>query len=132
MFMIVLSACGAQNATPAKDSQANVFQGIATADASSMISQNKDMVILDVRTPEEYAQGHLENAVNVDFRGSDGVPFRDRLQKLDPAKTYLVYCRTGQRSKSATQLMLNSGFTQVYNLEGGITKWQTDRGAVVK
>jgi len=135
LFLIVLSACGTQTATTAttaKDAQTNVFQDITANAAPALISQTKDLTILDVRTAKEYATGHLQNAINIDFSGIDGVPFRYGLEKLDPAKPYLVYCRTGQRSANATQYMLKAGFTKVYNLEGGITKWQADGGAVVK
>jgi rhodanese-related sulfurtransferase len=81
---------------------------------------NRDFVVLDVRTPGEFAQGHLEGAVLVDYL-SPG--FREEMAGLDRTKTYLVYCRTGNRSTSALGIMSELGFRSYYHLEGGITRW---------
>jgi rhodanese-related sulfurtransferase len=81
---------------------------------------NRDFVVLDVRTPGEFAQGHLEGAVLVDYR-SPG--FREEVAGLDKTKTYLVYCRTGNRSASALGIMREFGFRSHYHLEGGIVRW---------
>lgn len=77
-------------------------------------------VILDVRTAEEYASGHLKDSQNVDYYAAD---VRDRIAGLDRAKTYLAYCRTGRRSAEFTKLMQEAGFRSVYDLAGGITAW---------
>ena len=79
-----------------------------------------DFVILDVRTPKEYSDGHLENALNVDYYADT---FKDELNALDRNKTYLVYCRTGGRSGSTLRMMRELGFKNVYNMEGGYTEW---------
>ncbi len=81
----------------------------------------KDFVILDVRTPEEFAEGHLSGAVNVNLLAPD---FAARLGALNRGKTYLVYCRTGHRSTQAVQAMLRLRFRSVYNLVEGIVGWQ--------
>jgi rhodanese-related sulfurtransferase len=78
-------------------------------------------VILDVRTPEEFAQGHLSGAVNVNLMAPD---FERRLGALDRGKTYLVYCRTGNRSAKAIQIMGRLGFRSVYHMSEGIVGWQ--------
>jgi rhodanese-related sulfurtransferase len=74
-------------------------------------------VFLDVRTPGEYNSGHLENAVLIDIYKSD---FRDEINKLNKEKKYFVYCKVGARSSSAAKYMVQSGFKDVCNLEGGI------------
>lgn len=81
----------------------------------------KDAVILDVRTPEEFAAGYIDKAINIDFY-NDG--FADEVKKLDKSKSYFVYCKAGGRSASAAELMRKAGFTKVYDLDGGITSWE--------
>ncbi len=80
-----------------------------------------DFVILDVRTPEEFAGGRLPGAVNVDIQVPD---FQSRLGALDRGKTYLVYCRTGNRSARAIQVMQRLGFQSVYHMTEGILRWE--------
>jgi rhodanese-related sulfurtransferase len=123
----LLTGCG--NAETARDIRTNVFQNAGTADAKSLIESKSDLVVLDVRTPEEYASGHLADAVNIDVRAAD---FSDKVGALDKNKSYLVYCRTGKRSLQATDIMKGLGFTDVTNLTGGITQWQADGGATVQ
>lgn len=84
--------------------------------------------VLDVRTPGEFAQGHLPGAVNLDIEGAD---FGARVAQLDPAGAYAVYCRSGNRSGVALEAMAQSGFTGAYDLTGGIGAWQQAGGEVV-
>jgi len=84
-------------------------------------ARDAQFVILDVRTPEEFAEGHLSGAVNVNLVAPD---FERRLGALDRAKTYLVYCRTGNRSVKAIQSMARLGFRSVYHMFEGIAGWQ--------
>jgi len=81
----------------------------------------ENFVVLDVRTPGEFAAGHLVKAQNMDSAASD---FTGRLQALDKAKSYLVYCRTGNRSRQALRTMGAAGFGQVYHLSDGVRGWQ--------
>ena len=69
-------------------------------------------VVIDVRTPAEFASGHLDGAVNIDVQSAD---FEARISELDPADTYFVYCRTGNRSGQAIDRMEGLGFTQLTN-----------------
>jgi len=87
-----------------------------------------DVVVLDVRTPEEYADGHLPGAVNLDV-SDPGFP--EALDRLDRDATYAVYCRTGSRSLAATQTMREAGFDDVFDLEGGIEAWRTHEGRLI-
>ena len=86
-------------------------------------------MVLDVRTPGEFTRGHLEGAVLVDYR-SPG--FRKELESQDRTKTYLVYCRTGNRSGGALKIMKELGFRSYYHLEGGIKMWQEEGFPVVR
>ena len=87
-----------------------------------------DTVILDVRTPAEFAQGHLPGAVNIDV---ESPTFADEVDKLDKTVPYAVYCRSGNRSGVALDVMSGAGFTGAYHLAGGITAWQAEGGEVV-
>jgi len=77
-------------------------------------------IIIDVRTPEEFASGHLEGARNIDFYSTE---FADTISTLDTSAAYSVYCRSGNRSGQTLELMESLGFTDVLDLEGGITAW---------
>ena len=87
------------------------------------LSESKENVILDIRTKEEYLGGHLANSKNIDYYASD---FKEELNKLDKQQTYLIYCRSGNRSSTALQIMKGLGFSKVYELEGGLNAWTTD------
>lgn len=78
-------------------------------------------VILDVRTPEEFAAGHIEGAVTIDWYAPD---FGEEVGALDRETIYLVYCRTGVRSAEAAAVMIEEGFGEVYNMEKGINAWK--------
>ncbi len=90
-------------------------------DFSEMITDVKHPVILDVRTPGEYSEGHIQGAKNMDFYEDD---FESNLAKLDKTKTYFVYCAVGGRSGSVAKLMHSKGFEHFYDLKGGINNWE--------
>jgi phage shock protein E len=75
---------------------------------------------IDVRTPEEFAAGHIEGAVNYNVEGPD---FAAQIAALDPAGTYAVYCRSGNRSQVAVAAMAQAGIPGIYELESGIVGW---------
>jgi len=74
-------------------------------------------ILMDVRTPAEFDAGHIADATNVDF---ENINFQSEVKKLDPMKTYFVYCRSGNRSAQAITIMKNSGIKNIYELQGGI------------
>ncbi|BDA65390.1 rhodanese-like domain-containing protein [Actinomyces capricornis] len=85
--------------------------GAPSAGASAPSTQA--VTTIDVRAPEEYAEGHLEGAVNIDITAED---FTSRIQELDPSASYQVYCRSGNRSAQAVAAMREAGFTRVTDL----------------
>lgn len=91
-------------------------------------AQLPNTVLLDVRTPAEFAAGHLVGAVDVDVESAG---FITELGQLDKTKNYAVYCRSGNRSKVAMTAMQQAGFTSVFDLDGGITAWKSANGEVV-
>lgn len=106
---------------------ASVFREINASEAHRLIRDQRsdsNFIVLDVRTPEEFAQGYLpeKTPLNLNFYAAD---FREQLAQLDREKTYLVYCRTGNRSSQTVELMKELGFRRVYDLQGGIVAWQS-------
>ncbi|MDD1774400.1 MAG: rhodanese-like domain-containing protein [Methanobacterium sp.] len=81
-------------------------------------------IVLDVRTPPEYQQEHLENAKLLDVKSSG---FEEELEKMDKDKKYFVYCKAGVRGCNAVEKMHEHGFKNVTNIKGGIDKWKTKR-----
>ncbi|MFM1905847.1 MAG: hypothetical protein RIT32_643 [Actinomycetota bacterium] len=92
---------------------------LSVADFASTIA-SEDVVILDVRTPGEFATGHIENSINIDAESGS---FASEIESLDKTKTYAVYCRSGNRSGNATKIMAEAGFTSIYNMLGGTIDW---------
>lgn len=90
--------------------------------------KQKKATILDVRRPEEYAAGHLHDAVNLDWLNTKA--FKEGALKLDKSRTYFVYCRSGKRSHAAAEYLKNKGF-KVYNLSGGYLNW-TEKGLAIE
>ncbi len=86
-------------------------------------------VILDVRTPEEFAEGHLAGAINIDVTEAG---FAEGVAKLDPKASYAVYCRSGNRSRAAVDYLVQQGFSNVVDLSGGIQAWSTAGNEIVK
>lgn len=100
--------------------------------AYSLIQENKnnpDFVILDIRTSEEYDNEHIAESVMLDFYADD---FKDELDELDKSKTYLVYCRSGNRSGQSMPIMEDLGFMNVYDMGGGINQWKAEGYPTVK
>ena len=94
-----------------------------------MEKKDKDLVLLDVRTPEEFAAGHIPGAINIPH---DQLP--NRLAEIAGAKEkdVVVYCRTGRRSAIAQETLTTQGFKSVRHLEGDMVKWQEEKRAVEK
>jgi thioredoxin 1 len=82
-----------------------------------------EALLVDVRTAEEFRQGHLKDAVNIDFYSSS---FEEQLSELDKNKTLLLYCRSGNRSGKSIDMARKNGFAKVYDLNGGILAWTAD------
>lgn len=119
--IISFTSCKEKATTPAKDITAIAsYSDVNVATAKQLIDRNKDLIILDVRTPGETAEGMIDGATEIDFRSDN---FQNRLSKLDKSKPYLVYCRSGGRSGKCVSMMKEMGFQKAYNLDGGYMRW---------
>lgn len=111
----------AVNSSSTPEQTSGTFKNVSVSDLDWAISSKEDLVILDVRTPGELTQGYVENAVNIDVNNSN---FRSQAADLDKSKTTYVYCRSGIRSQTASKILIELGFTDVRNVEGGFNAWQ--------
>jgi len=101
-------------------------------DASAFIAEMKKYdtpVLIDVRTPEEFASAHIDGAINIDIRSAD---FEEQIASLDQDAVYFIHCRSGKRSTRACNIMEERGFKYLHNLEGGILGWQKEGHPVVE
>ena len=105
------------------------YQDLNAKQFYEMIQKEKDVIILDVRTPQEYQEGHISNAINIPVQilGQQ----LDKLNKFKDKKI-LVYCRSGHRSAIASQILDRAGFKNVYNLKGGLFEWKASGLPLVK
>jgi len=99
-------------------SSSGSFRDIAVSDLARELKQYEDPIILDVRTPEEIAQGNVKGSMHLDYRNPN---FETELKKLQKDKTYFVYCKSGGRSGKTIKKMEELGFSRAYNILGGYT-----------
>lgn len=100
--------------------QDNTFIDLDSTSFSDLLKKSSDGILLDIRTPMEYEQGHMPGSQILDISNPT---FFSELGKLDKEKTYFLYCRSGNRSYHAGQQMMMLGFKKVYNLESGLIDW---------
>jgi rhodanese-related sulfurtransferase len=122
LFMAIVSGC-LSSTTPSEKAK---YVDVSVQQGKEMID-NGEVFILDVRTQEEYNEGHIMGSILIPVD-----EFDSRLKELSRDKKILVYCRTGHRSLTASEKLGNSGFTQLYNMKGGITEWKNAGYDVVK
>jgi len=118
-----ISACS--SSAPASSSTSSATGQHMTASDFSTAMKKPGTIVLDVRTPAEYASGHLPQAQNIDIEAAD---FATRIAALDKKATYAVYCHSGNRSGVAMGQMAAANFSNVYDLAGGIGAWQSMGG----
>lgn len=118
--LLFLSAC-------AQNTQNKSFTDVNSLQFEKLVSTGKG-ILLDVRTENEFKNGHIANAGQLNFYASD---FRSRLLLLPKDQPIYIYCLTGSRSRSAAQLLVQNGYTNVYNLQRGIMEWNQQSLPVV-
>lgn len=106
-------------------------QGVVTMVSPSEIKELSTLEkaqFVDIRTPEEYAEGYIEGFENIDYLSDS---FQWDIEKLDKTKPIILYCRSGGRSGKCAALLLEKGFKEIYDLEGGIIKWKAQGNTLV-
>jgi rhodanese-related sulfurtransferase len=107
--VLLLAGCSSSSST----------NDLSVSEFSNKVAET-GVITLDVRTPGEFNEGHIEGALLVDFQSGN---FENEIASLDKSKTYAVYCRSGSRSGQAVKVMSEAGFTNIYNLNGGVIDW---------
>ena len=118
LFLLLSSSINAQTRTEVNSKQASV-----------LIQKDSKLIVLDVRTPEEFKEGHIKGAINIDIRQEDAF---SKIDKLNRNAKYLVYCRTNHRSGMAVSHMMQSGFRNVTQMMDGFPGWAANKLAVQK
>jgi rhodanese-related sulfurtransferase len=96
------------------------YGDITVFEAKTLIEENPDLVILDVRTKSEYDEAHIEGAINIPVQ-----ELEERIDELSKIDNILIYCRTGNRSSQAVNILKSNGFTKFYHMNKGITGWNS-------
>jgi rhodanese-related sulfurtransferase len=115
ILSVVLISCN--------EKKSGIIEEVTPKDFAEKIKTTENAQILDVRTPEEFESNHIDNAVNVNWNGED---FETKVAAYDKSKPVFVYCLSGGRSKKAASKLNELGFTTIYELEGGIMKWNAE------
>lgn len=105
-------------------SSSQQIEKLDSKEFNEKITATKNAIVIDVRTPSEFESGHIENAVNIDWRSND---FETEIKKvINKEEPIFIYCRSGNRSNQAAHKMLEWGFKKIYELEGGTINWKSD------
>jgi len=121
-WLILFPGC-VQNSLLEKDNSGGRLVKLNARESRELIEKNNDVVILDVRTPEEFGMERIEGSVNIDFCSHE---FAGMLGRLDRDKTYLVYCASGKRAMEAGKLMKRMEFRNILILDGGLAAWKKE------
>lgn len=132
LFLVIIFAVfgckndsGNKNAATNSNLQAKIYY----LTPSEFKEKSINHVIVDIRTPQEFNQGHIEKAININFYQRD---FLDQISKLDKSEPIFIYCRTGSRTSSAAKRISNLGFVEVNDLKGGIINWIRNNNQIIK
>lgn len=115
IIAIVLLASGCQ------DKKVKGEIKLVSAEEMHSLLEQKDVQLIDVRTPEEYKEGHIQSSQNIDFNSPT---FDADIAKLDKTKPVVVYCQLGGRSAKCADKLIAAGFVKIFDLKGGITEWK--------
>lgn len=129
ILSISFTSCGQKTKSEANGIETKEGIVVSLISSEDLNAKLGEIQLIDVRTPEEYTQGHLKNSVNINFYDAS---FYDDMNKLDKNKELFIYCRSGGRSAKAAKQLEKLGFTRVYDLQGGIINWNKNNLEVVK
>lgn len=128
--VVLVGGCTGNETQTVTETQ--IIEVVTPQEAFNMIESNRnnpDFVIIDIRTPEEFAESYIEGAINIDYYSAT---FEDELDSIDKNKIYLIYCQWGDRSGAALATMEGLKFMEVYDIKSGIEAWLAEGLPVVK
>ncbi|WP_298363348.1 rhodanese-like domain-containing protein [uncultured Lutibacter sp.] len=127
IFFIAVISFGCKNPKPSKTvTQSGIINVVTPIEFKDKIQNN---TLIDIRTPREFEQGHIAGAININLYDKS---FLEQIAKYDVSKPIFIYCRSGSRTSSASKKIANLGFTQIYDLQGGISNWYRNKLTIVK
>ncbi|HEX5221142.1 MAG TPA: rhodanese-like domain-containing protein [Verrucomicrobiae bacterium] len=132
LALFILVSLGAATARADQKTNATTVATVVTnvqADVAAKLVAEGKVTVLDVRTPEEFAEGHIAGATNINFMGKD---FAAQIAKLDTNKVYLVHCASGGRSRRCLPQLKQLGLKQIYHFDGGFSAWEDAGKPVAK
>lgn len=112
-----------------KNTKSFNYSELSFSDFEKNLKNDSNYIIVDVRTPKEYRNGHMKNAINVSYFGTT---FTDSVKKLNKTKTIYMYCQTQHRSPLASKKMKKLGFSKIIDLKGGFMKWENNQMPIEK
>jgi len=120
---LVLAGCSSKNEAADSAASDSATVSVPSVDAATFQSKiiERGVIVLDVRTADEFKQNHIIDARNIDVESAD---FDSEIAKLDKKVTYALYCQSGRRSAIAYNKMKEAGFLNLYNLDGGMNAWE--------
>ncbi|GAA3610425.1 rhodanese-like domain-containing protein [Flavivirga amylovorans] len=122
-LLIFLCTIFSIGATSCKESLSkDVIKVVSPKEVKTLLIE-KSLQIIDVRTPKEFKEGYIEGAQNIDFFSDD---FDENIKKLDKTKPVILYCKSGRRSAKSSRKLFDAGFTEIYDIEGGILRWKKE------
>lgn len=127
MLFFTLSVVACNNKKPSKT--VTQFGEINVITPADFKEKSKNQTIVDIRTPQEFAEGYIEGAVNINLFDKN---FLVQMAQFDKSKPIFIYCRSGNRTSSASKKLSESGFKQVYDLQGGIVNWSRSNQPITK
>lgn len=128
LFLVLSSLCffacqsdtTTSNTTTSPNKTLVIKGKLEPATFKQKLAASPDALLIDVRTPQEYEQGHLDKALNIDYHGDD---FDQKMAALDKSKPVFLYCKSGGRSGKTFHKLKKMGFKDVYDMKGGYTAW---------
>ena len=124
VFLFISVACNSN--PPLNQQEKSAIKVVAPQEFSEM---SKNQIIIDIRTPDEYHSGYIEGAVNINYFDSD---FIEKISKLDKSAPLYLYCRSGNRTSSASAKLAKLGFVEIIDLQGGILNWNSENLQTIK
>ncbi|MCZ8143667.1 thioredoxin domain-containing protein [Flavobacterium sp.] len=121
-LVMITASCQKKGTESNEKNTASVYETLDVQAFATAVKKQGDVQIIDVRTPEEFAAGHLEKAQNLNWNAAE--EFEKGIAQLDRSKPVYVYCLAGSRSTAAAQKLQEMGFTSIYELAGGYQKWR--------
>ena len=119
---LISSACSNRE-EPSVANQEFQFTNMKAVEVAKILKDNPNAVVLDIRTPAEFNEGHIPNAVNIDYKADS---FDIELGKLDRDTTYVMHCRSGRRSANSFEIFKKLGFKNIIHMDDGILGWEEE------